>query len=280
MISLHGRDAALLVSCIAPRAKILALTEGHETVIAAARWLAGRGYGDSQITVLEHMGGPLERQESFRAREIPSRRFSDLSTIAIECRADVSITPLARVPGLPDDAFIHDGQITKREVRAITLAALGPTVGALLWDIGAGCGSISIEWMRSARNARASAFECNDKRREMIKRNAQELGVPGLGIVAGCAPDSLQGEAPPDAVFIGGSVTDAKIFAHAWTSLTSGGRMVANAVTLEGEAALSQYHTQHGGEIIRIGISHLAPLGDRRTLRPQLTVTQWRAVKT
>jgi precorrin-6Y C5,15-methyltransferase (decarboxylating) len=279
MISLHGRDAALLEPCIAPRAKILALTEGNETVRAAAQCLVRRNYGESRITVLEHMGGSLERQEAFLARESPARIFSDLSTIAIECASSPGAVPLPRVPGLPDEAFVHDGQITKREVRAITLAALCPMPGALLWDIGAGCGSISIEWMRAARDAHAVAFELDDKRREMIGKNAGVLGVPDLKIVAGRAPAALSGEPLPDAVFLGGAVSDDEVCAKAWNALVTGGRIVANAVTLEGEAALAAYHRQHGGEIVRIGISHVTPLGEKRAMRQHMTVTQWRAVK-
>jgi precorrin-6Y C5,15-methyltransferase (decarboxylating) len=279
MISLHGRSAALLEPFIAPGAKILALTEGDETVRAAAERLVQRKYDKSRITVLEHMGGPLERQMTFEAREIPSQCFSDLSTIAIECVAGVGAMLLSRVPGLPDEAFIHDGQLTKREVRAITLAALGPMTGALLWDIGAGCGSISIEWMRAAHNACAIAFEPDEKRRQMISDNAAALGTPDLKIVAGRAPECLLGQSAPNAVFLGGAVSNADVFNQAWKALPSGGRFVTNAVTLEGEAAVGTYHQKHGGELIRIDVSHVVPLGTKRGMRPQMAVTQWRAIK-
>jgi precorrin-6Y C5,15-methyltransferase (decarboxylating) len=279
MLSLHGRDASLLDPMIYPRARILALTEGDLTVRAAAERLKQRDYGASRITVMEHMGGSLERQTAFQAMEAPSQTFSGLSTIAIECVAQPGARFLPRVPGLPDDAYAHDGQITKRETRAITLAALGPTPSALLWDIGAGCGSISIEWMRIARNARAIAVEPDKTRRDLIATNAQSLGTPELAVIAGRAPEALEGLPCPDAVFIGGAVSQARIVEHAWNVLAAGGRLVANAVTLEGRSALIDYQKSYGGDLVTIDISHLAAIGDKRSMRPQLSVMQWRALK-
>jgi precorrin-6Y C5,15-methyltransferase (decarboxylating) len=278
-ISLHGRDTALLEPALAPGAKVLALADGDGTVRAVADRLVRRSYGNSKVTVLEHMGGREERNVSFRANEIGTERFSDLCTIAIECTAQAGAGLLARVPGLPDEAFVHDGQLTKRDVRAITVSALSPFPGALLWDIGAGCGSISIEWMRAARNTGAIALEQDEKRRQMISNNATALGTPGLKIVAGRAPEALIGQPAPHAVFLGGSVSDRAVFDGAWSGLQSGGRFVANAVTLEGEAALIDYCRQFGGELIRIDISLLAPMGAKHALRPQLPVHQWRAIK-
>jgi precorrin-6Y C5,15-methyltransferase (decarboxylating) len=279
MISLHGREASLLEPLIYPQGKILALTEGDESIRAAAERLKRRGYGDSRITVMEHMGGPLERQIAFTAEDAPEQAFSDLSTIAIECLTANNAALLPRVPGLPDSAFAHDGQITKREVRAITLASLAPVPGALLWDIGAGCGSICIEWMRAARGARAIAFEPDAKRCELIAANARALGTPELEILGGLAPDALQGKPAPDAIFLGGGVSNAAIVTRAWTALKPQGRFVANAVTLEGAAAISDCQRRYGGEIVRIDVAHCTPLGEKRTMRPQMAVTQWRAVK-
>ena len=280
MISLHGREASLLEPLIYPQAKVLALTEGDQSIRAAADRLKRRNYGESRITVMEHMGGPLERQLAFAAAEPPSQAFADLSTIAIECIAAKDATLLPRIPGLPDQAFTHDGQMTKREVRAITLASLVPFPAALLWDIGAGCGSIAIEWMRSARAARAIAFEPEAKRCELIAANARNLGAPDLEIVRAPAPAALEGRPAPDAVFLGGGVSDRNLVQHAWAALKWQGRFVANAVTLEGEAAVADYQSLYGGEIIRIDIAHSAPLGQkRRAFRPHMAVTQWRAVK-
>jgi precorrin-6Y C5,15-methyltransferase (decarboxylating) len=279
MISLHGRDASLIEPYIAPGMKIIALTEGSDTIRAAAERLVRRNYGNSRITVLEHMGGALERQSVLAANEVSSQKFSDLSTIAIECIVAADATYLPRVPGLPDNAFLHDGQITKREVRAITLSSLAPLPDALLWDVGAGCGSISIEWMRSARGARAIAFEPDEKRRKMISANADLLGTPGLRIVGGHAPEVLKYEQPPDAIFLGGAVSSTAVFDCAWEALQKGGRLVANAVTLEGEAALIARHSAHGGELLRIDIAHVEPLGMKHAMRPHMSVLQWRAIK-
>ena len=279
MISIHGRDASLLEPVIYPRAKILALTEGDESIRAAADRLKHRNYGESRITVMEHMGGSLERQLAFVAAEPPQHSFSDLSTLAIECIPCRDAALLPRIPGLPDSAFAHDGQLTKREVRAITLAALAPVPGASLWDVGAGCGSIGIEWMRAARGARAIAFESDTKRCELIASNARCLGTPELEIVGVSAPRAFEAKPAPDAVFLGGGISDGELVQRAWGALKSQGRFVANAVTLEGEAAISGYQNHYGGEIIQIDIAHGAPLGAKRAMRPQMTVTQWRAVK-
>ena len=188
-------------------------------------------------------------------------------------------TLLARMPGLPDEAFTNDGQLTKREVRAVTLAALGPAPQALLWDVGAGCGSVAIEWMRAARGARAIAFEQNEARVTMIAENAGALGAPGLEVVAGDVSETLAGHGAPAAVFIGGALTNEAVFETCWSALQPGGRLVANAVTLEGEAVLIARHQAHGGELVRIDISHVANIGSRRVLRPRMAVTQWRAGK-
>ena len=279
MISIHGRQASLLDPLIYPHARILALTEGDESIRAAADRLTRRKYAESRMTVMEHMGGPLERQLAFTAAEPPPQPFSDLSTMAIECIAGEDAPLLPRVPGLPDEAFAHDGQLTKREVRAITLASLAPFPGALLWDIGAGCGSIAIEWMRAARGARALAFEPDENRCELIAANARCLGAPDLEIVGVPAPHAFEGRPLPDAIFLGGAVSDNEVVERAWRALKARGRFVANAVTLEGDAAILDYQSRHGGEIVRIDIAHSAPLGRKRALRPHMAVTQWRAIK-
>lgn len=277
-LSLHGRHAALIEPAVAPGVRILALTAGDDTVREVARRLVARGYGHSLVTVLEHMGGPAERQSSFSAQAVPETRFSDLSTLAVECRAEPSAALLPRVPGLPDEAFRHDGQITKREVRAITLAALAPYPGALLWDVGAGSGSVAIEWMRAARGARAVAFERQPARAVLVAENASDLGVPSLDI-AGEFLASHSGRERPDALFLGGGVSEPGMFEAAWAALKPGGRFVANAVTLDGEARLAALYAAHGGELVRIDIASAEPVGRHRALRPRLAVTQWRAAK-
>ncbi len=225
------------------------------------------------------MAGPYERIVKLTAEECGSQDFADLNTLAIECIAGVDAKVLPRTPGLPDEAFCHDGQLTKREVRAITLAALGPARHALLWDVGAGCGSIAIEWMRAARGAQAIAFEQNPDRIKLIAENAVALGVPELEVAAGDVEQTLQGHLAPSAIFLGGAVTNENVFKTCWAALPPGGRLVANAVTLEGEVALIARHEAHGGELVRIDISHVAGIGTRRALKPRLAVIQWRVTK-
>lgn len=278
-ITLHGRPAANLEAFIQPEARILALTADASTISEVARRLIARGYGLSELTVLENMGGPRESRATFRADEALPRAFSDLNTLAIHCHAQPGAALLSRVPGLPDDAYIHDGQLTKREVRAATLAALGPYPDALLWDVGAGSGSIAIEWMRAARGARAIAFESHAERLKMIGENADRLGTPRLTVIAGEAPASLKGQPRPDAVFIGGGMGDPGVFEESWAALKPQGRMVANVVTLEGELHLVDLQEKHGGELVRIEVSHLDRIGSLRALKPRMPVLQWRAVK-
>jgi precorrin-6Y C5,15-methyltransferase (decarboxylating) len=225
------------------------------------------------------MGGRRENQVHFRADEFAERSFSDLNTLAIWCRPEPGAALLPRIPGLPDDAFVHDGQLTKREVRATTLAALAPYPDALLWDVGAGCGSVAIEWMRAARGARATAFEQDAERLRMIAENADRLGTPRLKVVAGAAPAILGGQDAPDAVFIGGGMAIPGVFETSWAALKSQGRLVANVVTLEGELHLVDLQEKHGGELVRLDVSYLTRIGTLRALRPRMAVLQWRAVK-
>lgn len=278
-LSLHGRPVSLLQPFIQPGAKLLALTARGSSVQEVAGALRARGFGGSVLTVLEHMGGADERVVTLTADECEAQDFAHFNTLAIECVAGPDAKVLPRLPGLPDEAFAHDGQLTKREMRAITLAALGPTPGALLWDVGAGCGSVAIEWMRAAQGARGIAFERNDARIKMITENAAALGVPGLEIVAGDVKETLAGHTAPSAVFLGGAVTNNAAFDVCWAALPTGGRLVANAVTLEGEAALTERHAAHGGELVRIDVSHVTNIGSRRALKPRMAVTQWRATK-
>ena len=278
-LTLHGRDAANIEAFIQPGVHLIVLTADASTIPEVARRLAARGFEKSVITVLENMGGERENQSSFIADAVPKMPFSDLNTLGIECIAGPSAKIWSRLAGLPDDAFMHDGQLTKREVRAATLSALGPAPDQLLWDIGAGCGSVAIEWMRSTRGCEAMAFEQNADRLKMIAHNADQLGTPRLKIVAGHAPESLAGAKSPDAVFIGGGVGIPGVFETAWEHLKSGGRMVANCVTIEGEMHLYDLQEKHGGELVRLEISHLAHVGPYRAMKPRMAVTQWRTTK-
>jgi precorrin-6Y C5,15-methyltransferase (decarboxylating) len=277
-LSIHGRPVELLHPHITPGNRILALTSDATTAPHVAKLLVERGYGRSVLTVLENLGGETEVVASAEALGF-QLEIGDLYVLAIDCAADPGAPLLVPVPGLPDDVFVSDGQLTKREVRAATLGKLMPYPGALLWDVGAGCGSIGIEWMRAARDARAIAFEREGERLQMIAVNADRLGVPGLQIENGDAPDSLLGMPAPDAIFLGGDVDNETLFHACWTALRRGGRLVANAVTLEAEQALYARQAGLGGELCRIEVSVLDRLGDHRALRPRMAVTQWAVTK-
>ena len=281
MISLHGRSVYGLASHVQPGARILALTSSGRTVIEAAQILSARGYGRSEMQVLEHIGGPDERIKTMRADRIAAEKpdFADFNTLAIACEAQPGAVLLPAVPGLPDEAFEHDGQLTKREVRAVTLSRLGPVPGGLMWDVGAGCGSIGIEWTRAARAARAIAIEASEARRKMAAHNAMTLGAPGLDIVAGTAPDALTDLETPDAVFIGGGISNDGVFEASWEALKPLGRLVANAVTVEGEARLFALQSVHGGELIRLQVSRAEPVGRYLGWKPLMPVTIWSATK-
>ncbi|MDA4844667.1 precorrin-6y C5,15-methyltransferase (decarboxylating) subunit CbiE [Hoeflea poritis] len=283
-ISLHGRAAAGLQPHILPANRILSLTSVGRTIHEAAQLLVSRGYGGSRLTVLEHMGGKAERTVALTADEAgafdaDNPRFADFNVLAIECVAGEGVSILPCVPGLPDDAFVHDGQLTKREVRAITLSALQPCPHGVLWDVGAGCGSVSIEWMRAALGAKAVAIEAESERRAMIGENATRLGTPRLNIVWGRAPDELADLDAPDAVFIGGGLAEQGVFEACWQALKPGGRLVANTVTLENEARLAQLHAEYGGSLTRVAVSRAKDIGRYRGWKPFMPVTQWAVQK-
>ena len=278
-LTLHGRSLALLNAVVAPGTRLLLLSADGATPAAVAKALAARGYGPSRLTVLEHMGGEKEDRITGTAAEWSIERTRDLNTIAVECVAGADAIVRARVPGLPDDAFRHDGQLTEREVRAATMAALAPTPGQLLWDVGAGCGSVAIEWLRSHRTLAAAAVERDAARCAMVLENATALGVPQLQIVEGEAPAALADLPPPGAVFIGGGLTVPGLVERCWTALRPRGRLVANAVTLEGEARLLALWSELGGDLVRIAVSRAEPVGPYTGWRPLMPVTQFAATK-
>ncbi|MFN6514722.1 MAG: precorrin-6y C5,15-methyltransferase (decarboxylating) subunit CbiE [Nostoc sp. CreGUA01] len=278
-LSLNGRPSSLLESYIYPDAKLLILSQGKDTPGIVAQILTNRGYGGSKITVLERMGGIHERIVAGIAASWSETEIAVLNAIAVDCIADAGVIPLPRLPGLPDNAYHHDGQLTKREVRAITLAALAPTPGQLLWDVGAGCGSISIEWMRTHQRCQAVAIEQNSSRLLYIADNAATLGTPNLQIIEGKAPHALKDLPTPDAIFIGGGVTATGLFDVCWEALPPGGRLVANVVTVEGEQTLFQWHKRVGGDLTRIAIQRAEPIGKFLGWRAMAPVTQWVIVK-
>ncbi len=272
-ISLHGRPASKVAVSLVPGRKILACTSGASTVCEAAEILEQNGYGASRVTVLEHMGGAAERRVELSVAQARQHRGSDFNTLAIECVADRDCRFLPTVAGLPDDAFQHDGQLTKREVRAATIAALAPYAGAVLWDVGAGCGSVAIEWLRAARVAKAFAIEDNAARRGMMAVNAGKLGVPELAIIEGRAPVALAGLPAPDAVFIGGGISETNLFETCFQELKPGGWLVANAVTVEGEARLIELAQAWSGLLTRIAVSRAEPVGKFLAFKPMMPVT-------
>ncbi|WP_017652985.1 bifunctional cobalt-precorrin-7 (C(5))-methyltransferase/cobalt-precorrin-6B (C(15))-methyltransferase [Fortiea contorta] len=278
-LSLCGRPASVLQSYIYPGARLLILSAGKDTPQLVAEILTKRGFGDSEMTVLERMGGVQERIIVSKAAAGMETQIAALNAIAVHCIADAAITPLSRLPGLPDDAYNHDGQLTKREVRAMTLSTLAPTPGELLWDVGAGCGSISIEWMRTHPRCRAIAIEQNTTRLHYIADNAAALGVPNLQIIAGQAPTALKNLPTPNAIFIGGGVTAHELFDICWSALPIGGRIVANVVTIEGEQTLFKWYEKVGGNFTRIAIQKAEPIGKFLGWRALAPVTQWIVVK-
>ena len=279
VLALHARPLDLLRPHLHPGARILALVADGAAPAEVAALLAGAGFGGSRITVLEALGGPGERVRSAQADGFDLADVNSLVTVAVEVAADRDARIIPRAPGLADEAFAHDGQITKREIRALTLSALAPVPGELLWDIGAGSGSVSIEWMLAHPSLRAIAVEPEAARVERIRQNARSLGVPDLVTIRGRAPQALAGLAPPDAIFIGGGASDAGVLDAAVAALRPGGRLVVNAVTLESEALLLARHAAMGGDLIRVAIQRAGPLGTMRGFRPAMPVTQWRRVK-
>jgi len=282
VVSAVGRPVARLIGLLTPGQRMLVLSAGGQTPAEVAAALAAAGYGASALRVLEQLGGAAERCTEFRAAELagaPADSFDALNIVAVHAVPDPGTRLLGRTPGLPDDAFTHDGQITKREVRAMTLARLAPRPGELLWDIGGGSGSVCIEWMRAARGARAVTVERRADRAARIATNAIALGVPDLVVVQGSAPAALDGLPAPDAVFVGGGGSDPAVLDACWAALSPGGRLVANAVTLQTEAALVARCAELGGDLVRLEISHAMPLGRFTGWQAQHPVTQWTVVK-
>lgn len=275
-LSLHGRPIDLIRPHLHVGARILALTSDAKGPGALAALLVEAGFGRSIITVLEALGGP---HEVVRSQMADGFTLADINPLNV-CAVTVVPLPGARIlpltPGLDDSLFEHDGQLTKRDVRALTLSALSPRPGGFLWDIGAGSGSIGIEWMLSHPSLKAVAIESDPERAARIARNARAFGVPDLRVVEGSAPQMLAGLDPPHAIFVGGGGTDPGVMDAAISALRNGGRLVANAVTLEMEQLLLVCQNQHGGELVRLSLSHATPLGAMQGWRPAMPITQWR----
>jgi precorrin-6Y C5,15-methyltransferase (decarboxylating) len=279
LVTLHGRALNGIIRHLQPGARVLALSWDGATPRKLSELLSTRRMGQTRMTVLEVMGGARERVRHATASNFEIGEFQPLNTIAIEVVAepDAAIIPLT--PGLDDDLFEHDGQLTKREIRAVTLSSLQPLQGQLLWDIGLGAGSVAIEWLLQHPSLRATGIEANAGRAGRAARNAAALGVPELEIVQSNAPQALAGLARPDAVFVGGGMMDHGVFEAAWSALKPGGRLVANAVSLETEARLAGYFQQFGGDLIRLQVTRADRVGAMSGWRPAMPVTQWRVRK-
>ncbi len=279
MLTLHGRPLEAIIPHLHGGARILALSWDDATPAKLAALLAARGMGRSKLTVLEAMGGPHERVRASEARSFTLDNIADLNTIALEAVADHGARVLPRAAGLPDDWFEHDGQITKREIRAVTLSRLAPRRGENLWDVGSGSGSVAIEWMLADPANRAVAIEARHDRAARVARNALSLGVPGLSVVAGEAPQAFADLAAPDAVFIGGGASTPQMIERAIDALMPGGRLIVSAVTLETQAACVDWRARHGGELIQIALAYADRIGRFSGWRAAMPVVQWRLVK-
>lgn len=279
VVNVVGRNISKLRRELTPGRRLLVLSEHERTPEAVAELLVTAGYAASELTVLEALGGPDERRFTARAHAFGTPRVGALNIVAIDCVADDDTQALSSVPGLPDEAYETDGQLTKRALRASTLAILQPLPGQLLWDIGAGSGSVAIEWCRAHPDNRAIAIERDPRRCERIERNADNLGVTGIRVVHASVPHGLAGLDTPDAVFVGGGLTATGTIDACWDALASGGVLAANGVTLEAEQALAAARARWGGALTRLTVQHAEPLGGFTGWTPARTVTQWHARK-
>ncbi|MFD9422622.1 MULTISPECIES: precorrin-6y C5,15-methyltransferase (decarboxylating) subunit CbiE [unclassified Streptomyces] len=280
VVTLVGRPAARLAAALYEGRRLLVLSADAATPAAVAALLREHGFGPSRLRVLEQLGAEGEDHVDGTAETWAHPPGDPLNVIAVECRSVPDTLRLGAVPGLPDEAYDHDGQLTKRHVRAATLGTLAPAPGELLWDIGGGSGSIAVEWMRAHPSCRAITVERDPVRAARIARNADRLGVPALRVVTGRAPEALAGLSAPDAVFIGGGLTVPGLLDACWDALPAGGRLVANTVTLESEALLAARYREHGGELVRLAVAHAVPVGGFTGWRQAMPVTQWSCRKT
>lgn len=272
-LTVHGRPMETILPHVCPGARLVLLTDDAATPAHIAGLLVQQGFGQSRITALSHMGGPNETRVDGTAKDWAGKP-QDFHTLCVECLADTGTQIVPRGPGLPDDAFEHDGKMTKSEIRAISLSRLAPRPGELLWDIGCGCGSVAIEWMRMASRTRAIGLDPQADRRAMARRNALKLGAPGLQLVDAVAPAGLAGLETPDAVFVGGGLSIATVDA-CLSVLKPHGRLVANAVTLESEHLLTTLYDRHGGHLVRLTVARAEPVGSYHGWKPFMPVTQW-----
>lgn len=278
-LGLHARPVTMLRPYLTPKARLIVLLRDGAAAALTAAYLEGRGFGDSRLTVLEALGGPRERIRTAIARAFTLDDIQAPVALAIEAQPDDDAVLMPRASGLPDHLFQHDGQLTKREIRAVTMSSLAPTGNELLWDIGAGSGAIGIEWLLSDKSNRAIGIEPRADRLQVARANAAALGVPHLDLRHGRAPQALAGLPTPDAVFIGGGGSEPGTFETVWQALRPGGRLVANAVTLESEALLIAWHARHGGSLLRLAVERAGKVGGFSAWRPAMPIVQWSVQK-
>lgn len=280
-ISVHALPFESVLRLVQPNVRLLILSRDKETPGRLAKQMVEMGYGGSRMCVLERMGGGHERKTVSLAMHGFTEPFDNLNTIAVTCIPDAGTRHLSVAPGLPDDAYEHDNTITKQEVRAITLAALAPMPGEVLWDVGAGNGTVAVEWLRAEPAAFAIAFEEKKERAIRTQENAMRLGVPTLQVVEGHFPPPVDGFEPsPDVIFIGGGIVgDGDLIRYCMSVLPVGGRLVANAVTLQAQSALNAAHAEWGGELVTIAIARSAGVGPHQAMKPSIDVLQWRGRK-
>ncbi len=279
LLTLHGRPLEAIIPYLQAKARVLALSWDDATPAKLAALLTARGMGRSRLTVCEAMGGPRERIRATEAQAFALDNVAALNTIALEVVANRDARILPRAAGLPDEWFEHDGQLTKREIRAMTLSALAPRRGELLWDVGSGSGSVAIEWMLADPANNAVAIELRHDRAERIARNALSFGAPSLSVVNGEAPHVFADLPTPEAIYIGGGSSAPGLIDGAYDALAPGGRLVANAVTLETQAASVGWRARWGGELVQISVAHAEPVGRYSGWRAAMPIVQWRLVK-
>jgi precorrin-6Y C5,15-methyltransferase (decarboxylating) len=280
VVTVVGRNPAAVLRVASPGRRVIVLSTDGATPSIIAGLLAGAGYGRSLLTVLSDLASQQESRLDATAVGFPADPVPALNLVAVTCLPDPGAALLPTVPGLPDDAFEHDGQLTKRDLRASALARLAPTPGQLLWDVGAGAGSVAIEWLRTDPRCRAIAIERDPERAARIGRNAGRLGVPDLTVITGAAPEALSDLPRPDAVFVGGGATVPGVLQTCWQALPVGGRLVVHGVTLETEELLLARHREWGGELVRLSVDRVEPIGSFRGWAPARPVIQWSIVRT
>lgn len=280
LVSAVARPTDIVAAALQPGRRLVAYVSGTDGASLVAGVLRDRGAGASRLVVAEDLGSPAERLTEWTAATYDGRPAAPLHLVAIEVRADPGAEMHPRTPGLPDDSYVHDGQLTKRDLRALAVCALRPGPADLLWDVGAGSGSVAIEFLRAEPTARAVAVERRGDRAARVRENARILGVPDrLDVVGADAPAGLAGLPAPDAIFVGGGVSAPGVLAAVWEALRPGGRLVVHAVTLEAEQAVHAARGRCGGRLSRIALAHADPVGRFEAWRPQMPVTQWAATK-